>query len=522
MLHTGSAPANLPPWSAPDSIGYALWNRLTRYRLSPSATGVTISQNPTAIHDRHMSFLGALTAQPPGLASAAPRWRVDDMRIFRHASAPAVPVVVRAPWPISVSAAATADSARARLLLRGATVIRGHTVGLSRTASLGGEVSGMRRASGASAWAVVSAARPELSVSTRDVESRVMRRRTSPVMPLTTDATLASSTPLTTHGPLVSVPQLVAPTGVLRALSYNTGTSRRSSVVLRDASWAAPQPSSLPAVIDRRMAAATLMTDAHVIVAKGIATWSPVGSLRMICQPAPAGLARPAFNTGLLHRNDSLFTAASPRLANGALYLTDAPMIPVSRSMETGILQLLWNPIVTRQVVEEARVAAPSASIPMQSRLVVPPLELRDRSDEKPKRGVFRVVPRDVRVGRGEDTFSTVPQRSDLTLRVVSRRSSVAMPSFHSGAAGAQIHAAMPVVLARAESLGSAPYDRPDSALMPRLETLVDVGPRADTLARALPHDSAADADEIVERAWREVMTRLAIEQERRGFGRWS
>jgi hypothetical protein len=120
------------------------------------------------------------------------------------------------------------------------------------------------------------------------------------------------------------------------------------------------------------------------------------------------------------------------------------------------------------------------------------------------------------------DTFSTEPQRSDLPLRLVSRRYGVAMPSLRSGAAGAQIDAATPMVVARAESLGSAPYDQPGSTLTSGPGTSADVGPRSDTSPSAPSPDSGADADDIIERAWREVMSRLAIEQERRGFGRWS
>jgi hypothetical protein len=33
---------------------------------------------------------------------------------------------------------------------------------------------------------------------------------------------------------------------------------------------------------------------------------------------------------------------------------------------------------------------------------------------------------------------------------------------------------------------------------------------------------AAVDVDELIERAWREVLHRLTIEQERRGYGRWS
>jgi hypothetical protein len=95
------------------------------------------------------------------------------------------------------------------------------------------------------------------------------------------------------------------------------------------------------------------------------------------------------------------------------------------------------------------------------------------------------------------------------------------MPSIRSEHAGSQV-AAIPMVVARADSMAPAPYDRPGSTFLPALETSVDAGSRSDTPVSALPRDAAVDADEIVERAWREVMSRLAIEQERRGFGRWS
>jgi hypothetical protein len=121
-----------------------------------------------------------------------------------------------------------------------------------------------------------------------------------------------------------------------------------------------------------------------------------------------------------------------------------------------------------------------------------------------------------------DDTFSTEPQRSDLPLRLPTRRYGVAMPSLRSDAAGAQIDAATPMLVARAESLGSAPYDQPGSPPMAGPGKSVDVGPRFDTSAPTPPSGSEADADDIIERAWREVMSRLAIEQERRGYGRWS
>jgi hypothetical protein len=121
--------------------------------------------------------------------------------------------------------------------------------------------------------------------------------------------------------------------------------------------------------------------------------------------------------------------------------------------------------------------------------------------------------------------FSTDPRRrSDLPLRVASRRYDAATPSVRSGGAGAQalVLVPTPIAVARAESLGSLYDDTAASAVMPGSGTSVDVGPRSYTSPSAPSPDSGADADDIIERAWREVMSRLAIEQERRGFGRWS
>src|ERR1700730_1155063 len=148
MARTGSTPANLPPWSAPDSIGYAVWNRLTRYGVPPSGAGITVSGNTSAIHDRHMSFIGALTAQPPGLAWTAPPRRVDDMRVFRRAALSEAAIVGQR-WPIPVSNIATADSAHAGVPPQAATVMRTYNAGPSLTAGLGGQVSAMNHAEAA-------------------------------------------------------------------------------------------------------------------------------------------------------------------------------------------------------------------------------------------------------------------------------------------------------------------------------------------------------------------------------------
>jgi len=79
------------------------------------------------------------------------------------------------------------------------------------------------------------------------------------------------------------------------------------------------------------------------------------------------------------------------------------------------------------------------------------------------------------------------------------------------------------IVAARAEAPGSAVH-QPGLPPVPALEAPVpaDVGSVTETPARADRAEAAPDADDIVERAWRELMSRLAIEQERRGFGRWA
>src|SRR6516225_158981 len=514
MLRTGSTPPSSPPWSAPDSIGYAVWNRLTQYGVPPSGAGITVSGNTSAIHDRHMSFIGALTAQPPGLRSPAPPRRVDDIRVFRRAAVSAAAIVGQR-WPIPVSNIVTADSALVGLQPQAATVIR-DTAGPSLTASLGGEAPAMNHAAEAAAWAVMPAGRPELFVSMTGVESRVMRQRSFPALPLTTtDATVALTLNMTARGPLAPVSQPVAHAGMLGALSNKIGTSSRAWDMVHGASWVASEPSSLRVAVDRGTASATLTSGADVIAAKAIATPSPGGSFALVSRPAPASssapmsfvpppLIRPISNTGFLQQSDVLFRAAPPPLANDVrrssggsatiirsitdpsitqpiqynqTILSRAVSKPVDRTVilenraartdagrrdpaglrndrhrlfpvatlpinasisvgpitrehdadrqmiqsavslyaqstmpefppaETGILLLPSGPMATRQP-EGARGAASSSSIPLQSGLVVPLLELRDRRDDEPERGVLRVAPPEVGVARAKMALS--------------------------------------------------------------------------------------------------------------------
>jgi len=120
------------------------------------------------------------------------------------------------------------------------------------------------------------------------------------------------------------------------------------------------------------------------------------------------------------------------------------------------------------------------------------------------------------------DVTPAPPRSAELPLRAVWRRYGAAMFSAGSSAAGAPIYAAA-IVAARAEAPGSAVH-QPGLPPVPALEAPVpaDVGSVTETPARADRAEAAPDADDIVERAWRELMSRLAIEQERRGFGRWA
>jgi hypothetical protein len=102
----------------------------------------------------------------------------------------------------------------------------------------------------------------------------------------------------------------------------------------------------------------------------------------------------------------------------------------------------------------------------------------------------------------------------------VSRRPDAAASANGSGPVGLPIALALPA--ARAWSPIPVP-DQTDLLPVPGRDALMpaNAGSRVEGPPRADPLAAAADADEIVERAWRELMSRLAIEQERRGFGRW-
>jgi hypothetical protein len=117
------------------------------------------------------------------------------------------------------------------------------------------------------------------------------------------------------------------------------------------------------------------------------------------------------------------------------------------------------------------------------------------------------------------DAMPAEPPRNYLSATIVLRRQVAAVRSDSPHLEGSQ-GVAIPAMLARAGA--PVPYGAITSTLVPGPESPGDVDQTTSAPARTLPRDSDADADEIVERAWREVMSRLAIEKERRGFGRWS
>jgi hypothetical protein len=118
------------------------------------------------------------------------------------------------------------------------------------------------------------------------------------------------------------------------------------------------------------------------------------------------------------------------------------------------------------------------------------------------------------------DVLPTETPRNFLPVTMVLRRQIAAVRSIRPAFEGAQGLLALSLILARAGS--PVPYAPTASALIPGPEAPGGVDQPSNAAGRAHPHDSEADADDIVERAWREVMSRLAIEKERRGFGRWS
>ena len=448
-MRTGSTPPNSPPWSAPDSIGYPVWNRLTRHGVPASGAGITVSGNTSAIHDRHMSFIGSLTAQPPGLASTAPPRRVDDLRVFRHAAVTVVAIAGQR-WPISISDAAVADSTRTGIAPQTATDMRGDIVGLSLATSLARELPPINRVSEAYARAVAPTTRPEPSASiSAGVESRLARQKNSPVLPITTtNETVALTADAMAYGPSAPVSRPFAPAGVVRTLSYNVGTLGRWSLVHHSPAGSASVALSLPVAIDRRKAAApSLLTGAHTVVVRDVATPRPGNLPVLVSRPTPAplptamsyvpqsplALARSISDAGLLQRTDVLFGAVPPPLVNRAFHSSGASASlnhsithpSITRHIEYTQAAFSHRSVnrlpidadisvrpITRehdpegQVIDTEVSSVAASSIPPLSRLVVPPLELRDRLDLKPQRGALRTAPQETGGGPVQIAFS--------------------------------------------------------------------------------------------------------------------
>jgi hypothetical protein len=83
-----------------------------------------------------------------------------------------------------------------------------------------------------------------------------------------------------------------------------------------------------------------------------------------------------------------------------------------------------------------------------------------------------------------------------------------------------------PVVARAATASPSAAYELPGAPSGPETAAAGDAptpsNQRDQPNGAAGPAAAAVDMDEIVDRAWRAVMSRLAIERERRGYGRWA
>jgi hypothetical protein len=70
------------PWSARDSLGHEVWNRVQSTGMMTRMGSLAVSGGLTAIHDRHQSFVESLGTRPFGASSR----RVPDDRILRLAA----------------------------------------------------------------------------------------------------------------------------------------------------------------------------------------------------------------------------------------------------------------------------------------------------------------------------------------------------------------------------------------------------------------------------------------------------
>ena len=97
MSETSPLSAKQAPWSAPDSIGYGVWNWLTTVS-GGAAADAAVSLNTPTVYDRHLSFLNSLTSRPLGNTSAT-KQRYDDLRVFRLSSIPTLAMRSRRQLP---------------------------------------------------------------------------------------------------------------------------------------------------------------------------------------------------------------------------------------------------------------------------------------------------------------------------------------------------------------------------------------------------------------------------------------
>ena len=117
----------------------------------------------------------------------------------------------------------------------------------------------------------------------------------------------------------------------------------------------------------------------------------------------------------------------------------------------------------------------------------------------------------------------TVPWPRDFPLRLVARSVGAAGSLPHPSSVGRHRQTAMPlVVVDRAVSALSTSDDPPVAGMVPAPGHSASSRPDFNTSPPHSADHAGADHDEFGERVWREVMSRLAIERERRGFARWN
>ena len=438
MAQTGSPPANTPPWSAPGSLGLAVANRLIRDPAAPSGPQIAIAEDISAIYDRHMSFIGSLTARPPGLASTAPR-RVDDLRIFRMA-APAVGI------------------ARQRRPISGSELSAALGVGAADdwpVAIPGAELPALLRLPGAPSIMPVGEAEPSMAPA---------ERRGIRTAAMFAFAPGAAADP--TSGP-TALP--VSPTGALRTPAEQTTQRRRARPVFRDATRPGPEPSSSPVAADENSLSRTPPAGgSHIGAAGETSVHMPCGSLGPLSDPASVPLsspARPGILAAFPQPGDGHFAEATPHAPETRRAMTRA--MPLSRAS----LSRAAGQVVLHRVVSEGTSSIDAIRLGPSRR----------GGDDA--RGFYSTT--SLLVGVGSIALGYDPGRQIVHSAVAPYRYSM-MPALRSGQAGVRPPQAIPPT--RAEKAGTAPPSGHfPTALPPLTQLRPRIGYASPSLVNPLP-----------------------------------